>query len=126
LKRTLAATILSYGIAILVMVGLPFLIYSGFLLVSVILSNVNQVAPFWITLAVIVVWLVISVNPLATALVTEYIFIEEGSAIYANLPLSAEASILILSPWISYSLIYLLISLLFIIITIHLVRKVEV
>jgi ABC-2 type transport system permease protein len=126
MKRTLATTILVYGTAILVMFGLPFIIYSGFLLVAVILSNVSQIPPFWITLAVLVVWLAISVNPLATALVTEYILIEEGSALYANLPLSADSGILILSPWISFSFIYLLVSLLFVILSIQRVRKVEV
>jgi ABC-2 type transport system permease protein len=126
LKRTLPATILAYGAAILIMFGLPFLIYSGFLLVSVILSNVEQVSPVWIALTVILVWLVISVNPLATALVSEYILIEEGSVFYANLPLSPGSEILVLSPWIGYSFFYLLFSLLFIVLCIHTVRKKQV
>ena len=125
LKRTLPATILSYGASILVMFGLPFLIYSGFLLVAVSLSNVSQVAPLWITLAVIIVWLAISVNPLATALVTEYILIEEGSAIYANLPVSADANLLVLSPWIGYTLLYLLVSLLFVVLSIYKASRLE-
>ena len=125
-KRTIAATVLSYGAAILVMFGLPFLVYSGFLLVAVVLSNVGEISPFWITMAVITVWLGISINPLATALVTEYILIEEGSAFYAVLPVSADTNILILSPWIGYSFLYLLLGLLFVILSIYRVRKMEV
>jgi ABC-2 type transport system permease protein len=126
LKRTLAATILAYGAAILVVFGLPFLVYSGVILASVILSNMSQIPPIWEMLAVIIVWLFISLNPLATALVTELILIEEQSAIYATLPLSANANFPILSPWISYSLFYFLFSLLLILLSIRLVKRVEV
>lgn len=126
LKRTLPATILAYGTAILVVFGLPFLVYSGFILVAVGLSNMSQIPPIWEVLIVIFVWLIISLNPMSAALVTEYILIEEQSAWYANLPLSASGSFPILSPWISYSLIYLLFSLLLILLSIRLVKKVEV
>jgi ABC-2 type transport system permease protein len=126
IKRTLAATILAYAAAILIMFALPFLIYSGSLLAWVILSNDGQVSPAWISLAVILVWLVISVNPLATALVSEFILIEEGSVFYASFPLPQGTNILVLSPWISYSFFYLLFGLLFTSLCIHFVRKRQV
>jgi len=124
-KRTLIATVLSYATSILVVFGLPILVYAIILSMSVFFSNLGQLTTTMEALLIRAGWLIISVNPLATAIVTEIIFIEQRSVFMASLPLNGDTNFPILSPWIGYSLIYLLLSLLFILLSIHFTRQTE-
>ena len=124
-KRTLVATVLAYASAILVVFGLPILVYAVVLSMSVFLSNVGQLTHNIEVLLVIIGWLIIAINPLATVIATEIILIEQRSVFLANLPLNGDTNFLIISPWIGYSLIYLLLSLLFIFLSIHFTRQAE-
>jgi ABC-type transport system involved in multi-copper enzyme maturation permease subunit len=125
-KRTLVSTVLTYGAAIMVIFGLPILV---FILASVFQSFVNnlgnQMNVTTETLLVLGGWLLISINPLATAVVTEAILINEQSAFYFAFPLSGGATFPILSPWISYTLFYLLLSAVLILLSIHFVKRRE-
>jgi ABC-2 type transport system permease protein len=124
-KRTLVATVLAYATSILIVFGLPILVYAIILSMSVFFSNLGQLTPTMEALLIRAGWLIISVNPLATAIVTEIIFIEQRSVFMASLPLNGDTNFPILSPWIGYSLIYLLLSLLFILLSIHFTRQTE-
>ena len=124
-KRTLIATVLSYATSILVVFGLPILVYAIILSMSVFFSNLGQLTTTMEALLIRAGWLIISVNPLATAIVTEIIFIEQRSVFMASLPLNGDTNFPILSPWIGYSLIYLLLSALFIFLSIHFTRRTE-
>jgi ABC-2 type transport system permease protein len=124
-KRSLVATVLAYATSILIVFGLPILVYAIILSMSVFFSNLGQLTPTMEALLIRAGWLIISVNPLATAVVTEIIFIEQRSVFMASLPLNGDTNFPILSPWIGYSLIYLLLSLLFILLSIHFTRQTE-
>jgi ABC-2 type transport system permease protein len=124
-KRTLVATILAYACTIFIVFGLPILVYALVLSLSVFLGNIGPITPSLQGLLVFIGWLIISVNPLATALVTEYLLIEEQSIFIATLPLIANTNFPILSPWIGYTLIYLVLSYIFMVLSIHITRQVE-
>jgi ABC-2 type transport system permease protein len=124
-KRTLFATVLAYACAIFIVFGLPILVYTVILSMSVFLTNIGQLTQNMETLLVMIGWLIIAVNPLTTVAITEVILIEQRSIFLATVPLNGDTNYLILSPWIGYSLIYLLLSLLFIFLSIRFTRQAE-
>jgi ABC-2 type transport system permease protein len=124
-KRTLVATVLAYASTIMVVFGLPIIVYAVVLSMSIYMGNAGQLSPAAEVLLVVVGWLIIAINPLATAVTTEIILIQERSAFFATLPLSANENFQVLSPWIGYSLIYLLLSILFIFLSIRFTRRVD-
>jgi ABC-2 type transport system permease protein len=124
-KRTLVATVLAYACAIFIVFGLPILVYTVILSMSVFLTNIGQLTQNMETLLVMIGWLIIAVNPLTTVAITEVILIEQRSIFLATVPLNGDTNYLILSPWIGYSLIYLLLSLLFIFLSIRFTRQAE-
>jgi ABC-2 type transport system permease protein len=124
-KRTLFATVLAYACAIFVVFGLPILVYTVILSMSVFLTNIGQLTQNMEVLLVMIGWLIIAVNPLTTVAITEVILIEQRSVFLATVPLNGDTNYLILSPWIGYSLIYLLLSMLFIFLSIYFTRKAE-
>jgi hypothetical protein len=70
-------------------------------------------------------WLVVSINPLAAAIASEVMLVEGRSLFYTTLPMSNGQLFPVLAPWISYSLIYLVISAVLILISIGFVRRVD-
>lgn len=125
-RRTLVSTVLAYAAAILVVFGLPVMFFTTLALFdSLFYGFGNVMTPARETMLVVVGMFLVSLNPIATAVITEAILIEGQSALYFNVPLSGGAQIGILSPWITYSLIYLLLSVLLIWLSIRFVRKPE-
>jgi ABC-type transport system involved in multi-copper enzyme maturation permease subunit len=126
LARPLTSTVLAYGFAILLVFGLPFifLVFSGLLgmAFSGVGSRLSNTAEMLLLLGG---WLLVSFNPLSTAVATELILTEQQSAFTFTLPLSRGAAVTLPSPWIVYSLVHLLLSLVMIWASIRLVRRVE-
>jgi hypothetical protein len=74
---------------------------------------------------IVIIYGMIVVNPIATALVTELILLE-GSILYYMMPFpSSVGTIPIPSPWIGYTIIYLGISLVLIWLSIYFVKQAE-
>ena len=125
-KRTLVSTVLSFGTTIFIIFGLPILALISANLFQTSMNNpANSMSLTTEALLVFAGWLLVSINPIATAIATEAILISEQSAFYFAFPLSSGATFPILSPWISYTLLYLLISIAVIGLSIRLVRKKE-
>jgi ABC-type transport system involved in multi-copper enzyme maturation permease subunit len=139
MKRTLAASIATYGFALIVTIGLP--------LIMIILLSV--IGPFLISIFSIrtggtpstptlpaelqaAMWyglgLLVSTNPLATAFFTQDVLLNQHAAGLFNVTVSSPGksiTIPLVSPWIVFSGLYLLISLVLLIVTIRRVNKIE-
>ncbi|MGE5223917.1 MAG: hypothetical protein ACM3PY_15875, partial [Omnitrophica WOR_2 bacterium] len=72
-----------------------------------------------------VFWLMISINPLAAAIATEVILLQNHSILYAIIPLANGKLFYLISPWMSYIMIYLVASLILIRLSIRFVKRVE-
>ena len=125
-KRTLVATVLAYGFAIILIFGLPLFIITAVGMFNSFLFGVTS-GPSATMEAFLILggWFLVTLNPVATAVVTEILLIEEQAIFYTNLPLPNGGSILIISPWIIYTILYLLLSFLLIWLSIRRVRRVE-
>lgn len=127
MKRTLGPTVLSYATALAVVFGLPMLILIILLLYSSF--GYNPAQPAWRTTLELVLymvgWLMVAVNPLGTAFVTELILSENQSIWYTNVTLTGGTSIFILSPWMVYLALYLLFSVVLVLLSIYFVKRVE-
>lgn len=125
-RRTLVSTVLSYALAIIIVFGLPIFLLTGIALFNGMLIgsgfSANIIAQ---SIMIIAGWLIVSLNPVATAVVTQIILVEEQSAFYFAFPLADGTTIAILSPWISYFLIYLLLSSFMVWLSIRFVKRVE-
>lgn len=126
LDRPLASTVLAYGFAILLVFGPPFLflVFSG--LFGMAFSGLGgRLSVTAEMLLILGGWLLVSSNPLSTAVATEVILTQQQNAWTFSLPLSRGASLTLPAPWILYCLIQLLLSLIMIWASIRLVRRVE-
>ena len=125
-RRTLVSTAMSYGCAILLVFGLPMALIVGVVMFGRFFpslgseTNYGTIA-FLLTLG----WILVSINPIATAVLAEVLFIQEQALFTYSFPVVEGQTFSIISPWISYSIYYLIISILLIWLSIRLVRRVE-
>ncbi len=102
LRRTLAATVSSYGAIVVsyLALGLAFFMFA---LISLPNASSNQMAEIIFTLGV---WAIICTHPMLTAIVSEVILIEEQSIFYTSSVLGS-TNLPLPSPWIPFTIIYL-------------------
>lgn len=124
--RTLVSTVLSYAFVTLLLFGLPLFLVTGIALSQSVLlgPNVSSSVLFQ-TLLILGAWFIVSLNPVAAAVVTELILIETQSAFYFALPLDPGNSVPIVSPWISFAIIYIVLSILMVWLSVRFVKQVE-
>ena len=129
MKTTLASTVISYIVAILIAFGLPVLISMAIIFLGVLPQAISNLSSFQETLLEILIVVIgysfIAINPLATAISTEMMILEKQNAFYITLPLSNGWNFPILGPWIFYTLAYLFASLVLVWLSIRSVRQVE-
>jgi len=120
-RRTSSAMGLAYMISSAILVGIPALAYvmiklapfpsdQAFFYTLHTLSN--NLAPILRTILIIVVWLLISTNPISTAIVSYNLFLDEGMRVVYDLN-AYQIPIPFLAPWIMFTLTSLLTSWLF-------------
>lgn len=121
IKRTTAATVTSYVLIVLsyVLLGVGFFILSFINLSSASFVNGDGILEVTVT---ILIWLLVSTNPLLTAILSEVILVEDQSLFYTSSVLSGY-NIDLPSPWIIFLILYLLASFLMIRQSIRLVEK---
>jgi ABC-type transport system involved in multi-copper enzyme maturation permease subunit len=126
IKRTLPSTVLAYAAAILIVFGIPMiLIITTSYLGSFMWGGASR---FGIASEVILYslgWVAISLNPLAAAIASEVMLLEQQKIFFTTLALSNGSPFPVVAPWISYSIFYLLLSFLLIKISISAVRRVD-
>ena len=123
--RTLISTVLSYGFAILLVFGLPMLILAVISAGSAVFNGLNgpNLTTFQQAMLVVLGWIVIASNPMATVIATEAILLDAQSAFVYTLPLNNGYTLPLPSPWIPYILIYLSLSLVLLLISTRIVRR---
>jgi hypothetical protein len=119
--RTSSAMGLAYTIASIVLLGFPILAYviiklaplpndqDFFLLLASISKNLD---PALQTILIVVVWFLISSNPISAAIVSYNLFLGEGMRIFYDLP-AFKIPYPFLAPWITFVLLFLVVSWLF-------------
>jgi hypothetical protein len=123
-KRTLIASVLSYTLTLLIVLGIPFvLLLSTSIFGASVSPGVTPMSSFTQNLLYILAWLLISISPLATGVITEVILIEEQSAFFALLPMPNGGTFLFPSPWIGYCIFYILFGTLFVWISIQRIKR---
>ncbi len=121
MKRTLGATVSSYAAIILsfILLVVAFFLTS---LVNLSYSSVpNKPLEIFVTL---VVWLLVSTNPLLAAIVSETVLIDEQNLFVTHTSIFGSSPINVLpSPWIPFVVIYLLMSVMMVALSIRFVNR---
>lgn len=120
-KRTLAATVTSYGSILFSIFAIVLFIF-GIAMMDSFFYNSNTASA---NIAMAVLWLVISTNPILTAIFTEVILIEEQTVFYASSSFLGYGTYGLLSPWIIYAATYMILTMILIFISIRLVKRPE-
>jgi len=129
MQRTLPASVATYGVALLVMVALPLLM-AVLLAVggSFFFGLLNARGGSLSTPVQAVMWygagLLVSSNPLATAFVTQRLLVERQTAGVFTVTLSGSTLVLV-SPWIVFTILYLVVSAIFFFAAVRRVRKIN-
>lgn len=126
LKRTLAATVSSYGSILLSVFAIIFFIFSMSFLTSLMYNSNPNLSRINEEVLTVIMWIVISTNPLLAPIVTEIILIEDQSIFISTInPLTGSSGIPLLSPWIIYVFTYTLLTLIMITLSIWFVKRPE-
>ncbi len=124
MSRTLGASVVTYVIVLLITLALPMaaLVFLSFLSVMMIggTSGGLEVAMLY------GFGLLGCTNPIATAILSEVMLLNQNSVFFSTLTLSNGTAVPLVSPWIVYTVIYLLVSVVLLALTVRRVRKIEV
>ena len=125
-RRTLAATVLSYGFAIFMVFGIPMLMLLALFIFGAVFSgSFDRMQPATVAILAAIVWLLIAVSPLATVIASETALLTDNSLFMVGINLGNGRDVELLSPWIGYVLIYLLISQALLLISIQRVQRLD-
>jgi ABC-2 type transport system permease protein len=125
-KRTLNASVLTYAFALLMTVALPLvtLVFSS--LISLMMYGVSTLdQPALEALIVYGGILLAATNPIATAVMTEAMLLQHGKVLAYSEVLSNGFFLPVPMPWVVYTVLYLLVSVVLVHITVRQVRQVE-
>lgn len=127
--RTLTASVRAYTSAFVVIIGLP-------LLLGWFVNAFNNVvagqgftlfttSPLVEAIVIYIGALVVSLNPILTALSTQQLLVEQQTVAFFTATLRDGSVIPLASPWISFSIIYLLISTVLVVLAVRRMRRIE-
>jgi ABC-2 type transport system permease protein len=124
-KRTLSASILTYSFALLMTLALPL----GLLALLPVTAFgfggfYNQ--PVLEGLLTYTFGLLASINPITAGVLTEIVLLQNGTAFYFTQTLSNGAMLPLVSPWIVYTVVYLVGSVVLLSLSVRFVRRTEV
>ena len=124
-RRTLISTVMAYAFTVVLVFGLPIFIgmFGAFFGASVssITGTLNDA--FTLLLGGIL-YLMVAINPVTTAIASEIILLENDSMFFTTVPFNG-MSLPIISPWIVYAALYLALSLALLLLSVWFVRRVE-
>ncbi len=118
MKRTLAATVSSYTVILLSILMLVVIVFLGTFLDAT--SSINTVQE---TMLTVLLWFLISTNPLLAATFSEMILIDEQNLFYTSNSLFGHSIAHLPSPWILYILVYLIITIMIVYLSIRFVGR---
>jgi hypothetical protein len=123
LNRTLGASVMTYVLILAITIALPLGLLTMMGFFGVIVSGTSY--PVIEATLLIVLGLVACTNPVATAILTEVVLLNYGSVWFFTFTLSDGTQLPLPSPWIVYTLLYVLMTVLLVIFTVRRVRKIE-
>ncbi|MBC7249221.1 MAG: ABC transporter permease [Anaerolineae bacterium] len=108
-RSTILSTVLTYGVVLFMTVGLPFVIFMVLVLTPV-MASLSNYTPTWVeqALLIYVLGFLACTNPFITAVLTELVLLEEGAVLFFTVPVDGH-NIPLVSPWIVYVLLCLLV-----------------
>jgi ABC-2 type transport system permease protein len=124
MRRTLGSTVLTYAFALLATLGLPLVLLAVLPLTNLLFFN-NSPGPLVEAVLVYGLGLLIATNPIATAVVTEVVLINEQTAFYWTISISNGVTLPLLSPWLPFILFCLVAGVLMIVASILAVKRAE-
>ena len=127
-RTTLVATVLTYAMALLTTIGLPLLLLIfALVLVDPVASGLSSSATSWVLDAAMAYGLYITagLSPLTAAIFTEETLQQEGAILYFWHQVDATHRVPIPSAWIVYTVAYLVLALVLLVITVLRVRRQE-
>lgn len=111
IRSTRLAMTLAYSLTILSVFGVPVLgVLSLFIFGVGFPNGISSLPRGSVGLLVAAVWTILSLTPLGTMVITDFLFIDQGSLLIGEISLNAATSFQVLSPWIVYVVLYLLAS----------------
>lgn len=128
MQRTLTASIMTYGFALFVTLGLPLIV---FVVVSLLGPMLFAMTPSAGVQTVLFYGLgaLVSTNPLATALTTEVLLVNNQTVGFFNHSISGTGwaqQLPAVSPWIVFTILYLLVSFVLVTLAIRRVKRIEI
>jgi ABC-2 type transport system permease protein len=124
MRRTLGATVLTYAFALMATLGLPLILVALVPLASLFFNNAPP-SPAIESVLFYAFGALIAINPIATAVTTEILLINQQSAFYFTVPLSNGATLPFISPWLPFMLFCFVMGAVMTIISILAVRRAE-
>jgi ABC-2 type transport system permease protein len=122
-NRTLSASVMTYATAMLIMFGLPLILGAIMLLFGFSLNDVRSsntdIALLYFSGGLL------SLNPAATAVLTQYILLNQRTVGVFSYTLSGGDKVTLISPWIPFTVIYLLLTVVFFVLAVRRVRRLE-
>ena len=120
-RRTLSASLLTYAVTMFAMFGIPLLVGVVTLLADFSLDNAGatstEIGLLYGT------GVALSLNPVATAVITQYLLVNQQATGLFTYTLTNGDSITLVSPWIPFTALYGLLTLVFFVLAVHRVRQ---
>lgn len=121
--RTLSASIMTYSVATFVTFGLPVILGMVMLMLGVSIDSIDS--PTTQTIVLYGVGLLLSSNPIATALLTQNILLDQGSITTFSYTLTNGDSLTLVSPWIPFTVIYAIFTLVFFVLAVRRIGQLD-
>jgi ABC-2 type transport system permease protein len=121
--RTLSASVLTYSVATFIMFGLPILLGAVMLILGFSLDSVGSS-----TAQIVMLYVaggILSTNPPATALLTQYVLLNQRTMGTFSYTLTGGSSVTLISPWIPFTILYLLLTVVFFLLSVRRARRIE-
>jgi ABC-2 type transport system permease protein len=126
-RTTLVATVLTYTTALLTTIGIPVLLVISVALMGPFMYGYGSSTPSWIVQAILnyALYITAGLSPITAAVFTEMALEEEGTIWFFWTNVGSGHGIWIPSAWIIYSVAYLALALLLLLVTMLRVRRQE-
>lgn len=121
--RTLSASVLTYTSVAFFTFGLPIMIGGVVLMFGFSINNVQSTTPQIALLYVL--GAIICTNPAATALLTQYVLLNQQTIGTFTYTLSGGETLTLISPWIPFTLLYLVLTVVFFALAVRRVHQIE-
>ena len=122
-NRTLSASVLTYALATFIMFGLPIVLGSVLWIIEPSLDNIQSAGAE--RAVIYALGVIISTNPAATALMSQYILVNQRTTGTFAYTLNNGQDMTLISPWVPFTVLYVLLTVVFFVLAVRRVRVIE-